>query len=491
MKILQKVFIFGILFLSFTTYAQSYEVQTNTPVYSAIPKNAVGVRLLEVTLEAKENLFLSQLLIQVSGMISSGDFDAIWAETTDSYRSLRTRFSNKNQAKIRFFTPVFIPEGTSKTFYILGNFDADTGGRSFEITLDGLFFQNPVKNPAQFPSKNSSLIKPISPTISTEIPSQPLQQVASIDISEVQFQVSGSSGNIRMGRVGEIGKFRLVNKGSKEVQLQSIRFRNYGNSNLEKSFDTFLLQNNGQEIQIQTFVEGDYITLQFENFFLGGGDSVLFSLRARLIYAQGNESVQLGIQRAEDFVASVKGTDFGARLTGFEGVQLQEHTLSPGGILSSVRQSIRSTYRNYRRSRTSMVSPLPVLDVSIPGARDVVFLSTFFTQKNSFSVEGVFIPLKSGTDVSDKDDNGIDNEISDIEQTYNSFQLFIDDHEVDSTNNFTSYDGQIGLMFDTNFDIEPQSQMRIVGRITYQALSGDKLAFDKSHIEFFSPILKD
>jgi hypothetical protein len=480
MKIAIKLLAFGMLFFVTIVSAQSYDLNINTPYYSAIPKNAVGVSLLEITVNAqKDDLFLSEIWIKANGMVSADDFERVWAETDDYQKSLRTGFFNDNRARLRFLTPVFIPANTSQNINILVSLDADTGGRSFNLALEEIVFKDSVNTNivSQFYSRNIQKIKRIPSFRKRET-----QQFTNFDVSEVNFQSSGSESTIMMGRYAEIGKFRLFND-DKNSQLRTIRFRNYGDSDLEESFDSFSIQQNGREVASQIFVNGDYLTIQFEDYFLGKGDSVMLSVRARLIYAQRNDSVQLGIKNAEDFVADVVGTEFNALLTGFKNVRLKKHILKAGGIMSGT----QSNYRNYRNSRNSTYSPTyRAADVYAPGSRDVLFLSQLFTQKNNFSVDGGFFPINSGSNISDKNNNGIDNEISDLELTFNSFQLFVDNMEIDSTNDFTFRNGRIGLEFDTNFDVLSQTHVQIFGRITNKAITGDKLKFDRSNIEFYS-----
>jgi len=479
MKIAIRLLAFGILFLGTLVSAQSYSFEVSTPYYSAVPKNAVRLTLLEITVNAKENIFLSELWLQANGMVSSKDFGSVWAETDDYQKSMKARFLTDNRARIKFRNSIFIPAGTSKNISILVNLEADTGGRSFSITLEKLLFGDVVSGLTKLsPSilrRTLSIPKVITPQTTQT------QKLTSFDTTEVSFEPSGSESTIRMGRYEEIGKFRLVN-GSKNLQLRSIRFRNYGDSNLAESFDNFSIQQNGQEILTRASVDGDYLTIWFDNYFLRGGDSAMVSVRARLIYAQRNDTVQLGIQREEDFSASVVGTEFGARLTGFSDAKLKEHTLSPGGLTSSV----QSIYSRYRASRANYSPTYRAADVYLAGSRDVLFLSRIFTQKNDFSVDGAFFPINNGSFVSDKNSNGIDNEISDLEATFDSFQLFVDGAEIDSTNNFTSRGGRLGLEFDTNFDIFSQTHIQIYGRITNEAVSGDKLKFDRTNIEFYS-----
>ncbi len=493
MKIAIKLLAFGLLFFGTVVGAQDYELSVSTPYYSAIPKNAVRLPMLEITVDAKTDLFLSDIWIKASGMASADDFDSIWAETDDYYRSMRTGFFNDNQAKIRFFTPVFIPAGTSKKIEILVNLDVENTGRSFGLSLEKISFNNEesATSRSYFSNINRGRTYTKIPSLSTRniktssfvTPSAiQTQRLTSFDVTEVEFEMSGSTSKISMGRHAEIGKFRLVN-GNKNIQLRTIRFRNYGNSDLEKSFDNFVIQQNGRNISTQATVNKDYLTFDLNNYFLGKGDSVMLSVQARLIYAKRNATVQLAIKGVEDFTATVQGTNFGARLTGFEGVKLKEHTLSPGGITTY----FSSNYKNYRNSRANYAPTYRASDVYSPGSRDVLFLSKFLTQKNDFTVDGVFFPINSSTNVSDKDGNGIANEISDLETSFNSFQLFVGDVEIDSTNDFVSRGGQIGLEFDTNFDIFSQTQIRIFGRITNNAVTGDKLKFNRNAVEFYSP----
>ncbi len=60
--------------------------------------------------------------------------------------------------------------------------------------------------------------------------------ISGYETAEIEVTPLGNGTHLKVGRYTEIGKFRAKNNSNKKLIIQSITFRNYGNSNLKKIF---------------------------------------------------------------------------------------------------------------------------------------------------------------------------------------------------------------------------------------------------------------
>jgi len=87
---------------------------------------------------------------------------------------------------------------------------------------------------------------------------------------------------------------------------------------------------------------------------------------------------------------------------------------------------------------------------------------------------------------SDKNGDG-KTDLKDFSQSFNNFNLFVNNERVDSTDQFESYNGGSGLLFDSSFEIPPNSQILLTGRISNGAVNGDKVKFSLSRSGLIDP----
>ncbi len=319
----------------------------------------------------------------------------------------------------------------------------------------------------------------------------------------IELQVQGSGGTIRMGETAEVARFRLSNRSGKNITLNRITFRNYGTADLDESFENFVVQNNGATISQAVQVSRNDLTFTFSDVLIDRGDSLVLSVVGRLIYAQSGETVELGIKREEDVLASILGLDyFSLECRDCEGLKGKSKTLRAGGIYlrstspyaayryyGSARRSSSSSYlrpttttsstsTNTAASVTSRYYYRPAGSQSYsPGSKDIRFFSTYINSKTDSAVEGLFLNIGSGSQASDKNENGVNNELEDFSASFSDFNLYVNNDRVDSTNDFTEYNGQPGLFFNSSFEIPANAQILLTGRITNQAVNGDKVKF--------------
>lgn len=326
----------------------------------------------------------------------------------------------------------------------------------------------------------------------------------------IELQAQGSGGTIGMGKTAELAKFRLSNRSGKNISLNRLTLRNYGTADLDESFENYVVKNNNRVISTAVQVDRNNVTFSFEKGLIARGEALQLSVVARLIYAPSRQTVKLGIRRQEDVQASIIGLDyFSLECRECESIKGQEKNLRAGGLnirntspYASARfyGSSRSTSsynpndsslirkNTNTNSTSSLYSPIRLgRQPYSPGSKDIQFFSTDLNSKVSTQVEGVFLSIGSGSNASDKNKDGKANQIEDFSASFSDFNLYVNNQQVDSTDAFVSFNGRVGLLFDSTFEIPPQSNLVLTGRITQNAVNGDRVRFSLNRTGLIHP----
>jgi len=334
---------------------------------------------------------------------------------------------------------------------------------------------------------------------------------AQFDLGSVEVQVSGSSGTLDTGDFGEVGRFRVSNRTGRNVELESLRLRNYGTAELDESFDNvFLTTTTGERLAELVDASRRYWTWRFlPGTVLKRGDSLLISVKARLIYAErGDTEVQLGFRRLEDFAVKDIGSGFGVRCDNCEGIRLQPHRLDIGGLTISRSSNFRAArFRGSNPRTSSSVSSnqriLPTASSRTrnfyyrpttvrhqerfiaaprgsqqysPGARDVIFFSSRLSSRTGVAVDGLFLEVGSGS-----------NSVAGFNNAFGDWRLLVNGVSEDTTNEIETYRGRNGVLFNSNIIIPPNAQITLIGRVTNQAQTGDKIRFSLNSSGLIDP----
>ncbi len=325
---------------------------------------------------------------------------------------------------------------------------------------------------------------------------------SSYEAPGIQFSSLGSSAEIGIGTLSSIGRFRLSNPSKKKIILKSVALKNYGNSNLQESLADASLWANGQQVSSRSWIDRKEVYFSTPDYIIGGGDSIIIDVKATIGYAHDGDTIKLGVKRAEDIVALEMGSGFAVGLSVDDApTQLKEYSLSPGAI--GIRRT--PTYRNsrsrtYTRSQYYRYTPTPYYSdytpreeytttqprtttyrsigsqTRSPGSRGVSFLDFYVSQKTPVRADGAFFEVNSASFASDKNGNGMNNELEDFNDTFDSFQLYINGQREDSASYLESYRGKIGVWFDSSFDLMAgDNHFQVTGRIRNEAVDGDKI----------------
>ena len=324
------------------------------------------------------------------------------------------------------------------------------------------------------------------------------QSVTDFDVGVLEITPLGSGNEIHMGRTAEIGRFRLTNRSRKSLLVRQINFRNYGSANMDESFQDLSLYVAGERVSSDAYTDRRNITFVLPEFWIFQGDSAIFSIEGQLIYAKNGKTVQLGIRYKEDIQAEIANTGgFSVRCENCRGTRLKSYELRPGGIYlrsnnyrpayryyNSRRRSTAPRYSNYRvsnytnrRPRINYYRPPSGNQTYNAGSKGVTFFSSYFNAKTGFEVEGIFLEVASGSQVTDKNGNGVTNEAEDFSEVFSDFKLYLNGQLLDSTNDFEVYNGRLGLFFNATTQIWPNTQLLLQGRIKNNGVNGDKVKF--------------
>ena len=307
---------------------------------------------------------------------------------------------------------------------------------------------------------------------------------AQFAFSEVELESASSTSSlfIRVGRVAELAKIRLENNDRRNLVLEEITFRNYGNSDLDKALANFTVTVGGQYVPVETTANRNEIRVFFpEGLFIRGGDSPLLRIQATSAYARRGDTLQLGIRRNEDVLIRDVSSGFYVPVAFEEGIVFTEYELNPGSLYANNTRSARyyGSRANYtpssslnRRTTTSQFGTTSRNQFA-PGARDVVFLNRSVSSNRPFDVEGLFFSV----DTSQSRGN--------IEASFEEFQLFVNDRQEDRVGSIETFNGRLGLFFDRDFGFEAGSHnIKVVGRVSREAQSGDRLRLLYSQSSF-------
>lgn len=328
--------------------------------------------------------------------------------------------------------------------------------------------------------------------------SQAQSTVSGFNPGSITIESQGSEGTIRMGSTAPLARFRLSNRTGQNLQLESLRLRNYGTARLSESFENLVITNNGQIVGRAVNVDRQYANFRFENLLVGRGDSLSLAVEGRLIYARTGRTVRLGIQYEEDVKAVLPSSPyFGVPCEDCRGTRFKTQRLRPGAVTIN-RGNFRtaSRFRGSRRSSYSTSSAdraryyrTPVSNRTYSqGSKGITFFSSYLNSKSDFRVEGVFLAIGSGSQVSDKNSNGVPNELADFDDTFSNFTLYVNGRQEGSTSGFEVYRGQTGLLFDDTIDVPGNAQLLVSGRITNSAVNGDKVKFSLGRDGLIDPV---
>ena len=457
----------------------------DTPRGTNVPFNATSVpyTTLEFTASDDNDVELSAVTLTRLGLGDNDDFDNCWIEIDGFKVGNDKSINNDDIVELRFNPPIVIPAGQT-------------------IVADAVCSAKYSANDKNIGHHNRLALVSPSDLVTTArqiVGDFPIEgeemEVADYEVSQIEFTSLGSDTTVDVGdNFIEIGKFRLLNisNTNKDVELRALTFKNNGTAEIEDNLENVALYVSGEQVSAETIMDGDYITFRLDNGITGGyiiedGDSRIFSIRADIVSAEKDDTIQFKIDNYEDIVGVEIGTSFGVKAIDENGDDAEDENATLATYL------IDAGDLNVSRDPSSLGN-----QQYAPGSNDVVMLTARVVVDQPLISDGVTVCVVDGSVAQDKNGNSVDNEIADFDATFDNFRVFLNDKLIDSENDFnlraSGSDGIVSdycLEFNTTFEIAGTSILKIVGNIQDGAETGDKLklrvrATDFDSVEYIS-----
>ena len=454
-----------------------------TPRGTNVPFNATSVPYLTVELTASDDsdVEVSSMTYTRLGLGDNDDFDNVWLEIDGFKVGNDKSVNNDDIVELRFNPPVVVPAGQTLI--------ADVVASAKYVGLD-----KNVGHHSRFALVSADDVASTAVNVVGDFPIEGEEmEVADYEVSTLTFSSLGSSTTIDVGdNFIEIGKFRLLNASNtnKDVELRAVTFKNDGTAELEDNLENVALYVSGEQVSAESIIDGDYLTFRLDNGVTGGfvledGDSKIFSLRADIVSAEASDTIIFKVDNYEDIVGVEIGTSFGVKAVTSTGLaaeddnaKLAEYTIDSGDL-------------NVSRDPSSLGN-----QEYSPGSNDVVALTARLVVDQPLLVDGIYIDVASGSDVSGKPGIlGTDNSLAVFNATFDNFRLFLNDQLVDTENDFTckvaactaNTPSGYTLNFNTTFEIAGTSILKIVMNVADGAVTDDSLKLEIAASDFQSP----
>ena len=466
-----------------------------TPRGTNVPFNATSVpyTTLEFTASDDADVEVASVTITRLGLGDNDDFKNVWMEI-DGFKVGNDRsINNDDVVELRFNPPIVVPAGqtlvadivASSKFTDPGDKNVGHHNRLALVSADDVA-STALNVVGDFPIEGEEM------------------EVADYKVSMMDFQFLGSDTTIDVGsNFVEIGKFRMENQTTtnKDIELRAITFKNDGTAELENVLENVALYVGGEQVSAESIIDGDYITFRLDNGVTGGyimedGDSRIFSLRADIVSAEKNDTIQFKVDNFEDIVAIEIGTAFGVKsvsdnyndgtttATGTDEdaednwARLRTYTIDSGDI-------------NVSRDPSSLGN-----QQYAPGSNDVVALTARVIVDQPLLVDGVTLYATYGNTTTG---TNLDS-LAEANAHFNNFRLFLNDRLVDSENLLTGDDAvnddadattavtnDAKLAYDTTFEIAGASILKLVLNIQNAATTDSWIKFNVVATQFASP----
>ena len=489
MKLIRYI-IFGIVF---SFIHQAFAAGTlrvlSTPFEGIVPTNGINIPFLSLRLTAGgPDVSISQIDVRLTGLSSFDDIESVRA-TAGFKRSMKSSVQHDGIARLRFRRPLVIPEGITQEVIITANLDIQGGGRTIGFVLEHIETDSILSPPAGF----SSSLRGIE------------RDVSSYLVSEVTFAPLGGEQTLRhYSYRGRVGRFRLQNRGTKDVILQNLTLRNVGTADLEERFWSLTLYGkNNQPVSSMNTFTSKQVSFSFKNgngngYLLRRGDSEIFSIWGNVIAGHRGETVSFVLNEKSDLQMREAGNFYSrwgdaVRQSRYRGGQSQYSRLLKQRLSkrfspspqprSSVRGKLRAgrAYRlrsSYSRSRNRALPQNLWNQNYSPGSKDVLFLDTYVSSKSPIWVDEIWVFVASQSAAADKNGNGIADEIDDFEETFGPFYLYVDGRREDFVSDFSGSGSDLSgyyLKFHGGLEMRGSTHLQVTGRIKRSAQPGDRL----------------
>lgn len=165
---MKKILLLSLLLSLFTPLLVQAQIPEGVVVFSqgpnlgSVPKNAVRLPLLSITVRPDYEMLLSDLTILREGLSDNSQFGSIWAETDRYQRTMRRSLLNDDTVTLEFRNPALLPGNKTSYITVYGNMEDSRPGNTFRFVLNNL-----TLIPTQIPPLQER--PPISPLPKEEV----------------------------------------------------------------------------------------------------------------------------------------------------------------------------------------------------------------------------------------------------------------------------------------------------------------------------------
>lgn len=469
-----------------TNEAGTLEVMLSedTPMGTSIPFNAVSVpyTTVEFTASADADTEIGALTFTRLGLGDSESFDKCWFEVDGFKISSTATVNSDDMVTVRFNPAMVVPAGTTVAGDLVCSME--TGPTNVQGAPDNAGQRNRFALVA---------VEDIDSSAASIVGNFPIEGeemvIAEYEVSTMEQSCLGTNSTITVGTsFAELYKFKLTNDSNtnKDILLRAMTFKNDGSAELENVIANPALYVNGQQVSVESIVDGDYVSFLLDDGTTGGlvvedGDSVIFSLRGDLISAEQGDTIKFEIDNAEDIVGVEIGTSFGVRIVDASG------DLAEDNATSCATYTLDAGDLTLSRDPSSLGN-----QEYAPGSDDIVGATCRVVAQQPIATDGIKFCLTTGSVVGDENGNGVANELADFNKSFSNYRLYIDDTLVDTANVLTASAGSTAVTdycvdFSTTFEIAGTSVMKLAMDIEDAADTGSKVKFQAVATDFDSP----
>ncbi len=482
----------------------------DTPRGTNIPFNATSVPFTTVEMTASDDsdVEISSLTFTRLGLGDNDDFDNVWLEVDGFKVGNDKSVNNDDVVELRFNPPLIVPAGQTIVADVVASLEVGVSSNDDDRANTGHHNRFAMVSADDIVSTAANVVGDF-PVEGEEM------EIADYEVSQIRLSALGADATIDVGdNFIEIGKFRVQNDSNtnKDLELRALTFKNDGTAELEDSLENVALYVSGEQVSAETIIDGDYVTFRLDNGVTGGyivedGDSRIFSMRADIVSAEKDDTINFKVDNFEDIVGVEVGTSFGVKtVAGDNGLKLNTSGATAQTEKASCTAGTSAAEDDCARLKAYTVDSGD-LNVSrdpsslsnqeyAPGSNDVVFMTARVVVDQPMIVDGMTLRVLSESAVVDKtsDSNTTDSNLSDFNAAFDNFRVYINDKLVDSENDFSlqagGTDGAVTdyeLKFNTTFELAGTSIVKLVGNIEDDADTGDKIRFALAATDVDSP----
>ena len=421
----------------------------NTPAAQDIPYNASVVEFTRVDFTAgSEDVTVNSIKVARAGLGSDEDFDKVWLVVDGKRISTDKSINNDDYAEFNNLNLV-IKAGETKTVSIMASMEVEQGS----IKVNRLWI--------------------VEVKASSDVEGLPVwgNSMKTVDYSPAELTVTAKWTNTTVD-VGDendiVGEFKLEEtepNSNKDVIVKSIRLKNYGSASLSDLANIALYADN-TKVSKKVYVDGDYVTFVLDDYVIEDGKSKIFDIKADIVDGDDGDDIQFEVKKKFDIYAVEKWTNIWASIKlESEPLVLKEYEINAGKV------------------KISEDTSNPASQYVIPDTDNVLVLVAKADLDQPVRVDSLKL-FVSAADIKSADLDNVDNEIDDINKTFDNVKLVVNNKVIDSVDKITdagtkknTVDTGDYYYFDSSFELHDNDLIKVYVDVKKEAKPGTYVKF--------------